>query len=169
MILLEEDPQSSPVPPGSQDLLNSDSTLAGFLAALGFTITNEAILGDIDEEITGLTESILNATEEDILNAIAQYGFLEDFADFGGGGDDDFIVNLANLAAGGDFITDIGGNFIPGLQATIQVEPEPLSILTWIVVCMVGGSLGWTWSSRRRSHNPSLDFRHSRKQPIVSD
>ena len=150
-VLLEEDPRTGSVPPGSQDLLNSDSTLAAFLTLFGFDILNEAIFADLAEEVIGLTESILDGTEQDILDAIAMFGFGEVFANFGAGNATDFTVIFDDLQGTADFVTDIGGNFTPGLQAQLIVEPEPASVLAWSVVCLVGGGFFWGCSSRRTS------------------
>jgi hypothetical protein len=144
VLLFEEDPQTQPVPPGSHDLLNTDSTLGGLLTALGFELVNEAVFADVDEEITGLDNSVLDGTEEGILNQIGQFGFGDVFATFGTGDDADFTVDLANISEIGDFITDLGGNFIPGLQATRITEPEPASVLAWCVIGLVGAGFAWT-------------------------
>jgi len=163
-LLFEEDPPQQPVPPGSQNLLNStspldlappepagatNSVLGNALVGVGFDLVNEAIFADIDEETTGLTEAVVGtAAEQAVLNAIAQFGFGQDFATFGSGTDSDFTVNLADIASTGDLVADIGGNFIPGLQAQPVLEPEPASMLAWSVIAAVG--LGVVWFRRRK-------------------
>jgi len=137
LYIFREDPTS--------DLLDSDGktangeTLADILLnQSGFQPVESLILSS-DQEVVSLTESILDAADEAILNAIGMYSFGKDFADFsGGGGADEFKVSISGgtIIDGGsglDFITNMGGNAIPGLQ----VVPEPTSALLSLIGMMM--------------------------------
>lgn len=148
LLLFEEDPNG-------QTFFTSTSGLGPILLGTGLfeSVLNESLIINSAQQVLSEDQSILTPGDEALLQAIGNYGFGADFADLGGGGFDDFIIDFTDFggsAGGPDFIANTGGNVIPGLQLQTSV-PEPSTIVIWSLLGVVAFGIARNMGRRRRA------------------